>query len=59
MRARIVDRLTVLGIHEIVDDDVRDDAILSGPQLRPAVLRVAAREDVVIALAVRDVLETG
>jgi acetate kinase len=59
IRKRIVDRLGVLGIREIADSDVREDALLSAPLTRPAVLRIAAREDVVIANGVRTYLETA
>lgn len=55
---RIVDRLAVLGVREIAGNDIRADALLSESDDRPAVLRVAAREDVVIADAVRILLET-
>jgi acetate kinase len=58
IRKRIVDGLAVLGVGEIADNDVREDALLTKPGDRPAVLRVAAREDVVIAGAVRILLET-
>jgi acetate kinase len=57
IRKRIVDRLGVLRVHPIQVADVRDDALLSGPEEGPAILRVAAREDVVIANSVRALLE--
>lgn len=59
IRARIVDTLAVLGVGRIRDVDLREDALVSAPGDRPAVLRVAAREDVVIANSVRALLETG
>ncbi len=59
IRARIVNGLAVLGVREIADIDVREDAILSEPDDRPAVLRVAAREDVIIANSVKALLETA
>ena len=59
VRARIVGRLAVLGVRRIADEDVREDALLSEVDDRPAVLRVAAREDVVIATGVRALLETA
>jgi acetate kinase len=50
IRARIVERLAVLGLTRLPDDDDADgDAVLSAPRDGPAVLRVKAREDVVIA----------
>lgn len=59
VRKRIVDRLAVLGVREIADTKVREDTLLSEPDDRPAVLRVAAREDVVIANGVRTLLESA
>jgi acetate kinase len=59
IRARIVDSLAVLGIRRILDVDVHEDALCSEPHERPAVLRVAAREDVLIAAGVRDLLEAA
>lgn len=58
IRARIVDRLGVLGVDPIEPLDVAEDASLTtfgaGSTARryPAVLRIEAREDVVIAEAV-------
>ena len=52
LRARIVDRLGVLGAAPIGIAETGEDGLLSGPGARPAVLRVAAREDLVIAEAV-------
>ena len=57
IRARIVEGLAVLGIRKIADIDVREDGLLTEPGDRPVVLRVAAREDVVIANSVRALLE--
>jgi acetate kinase len=51
VRARIVDRLAVLGIAPISPANVSEDAMLSAGG-GPAVLRIEAREDVVIAEAV-------
>jgi acetate kinase len=59
VRARIVERLSVLGIRRIVERDVREDTLLSETHERPAVVRVAAREDVVVAASVRALLETA
>jgi acetate kinase len=58
IRARIVDGLAVLGIRKIRDIELREDALLGEPDDRPAVLRVAAREDVVVANSVRALLAT-
>jgi acetate kinase len=57
IRARIVERLAVLGVRKIAGKDVPEDALLTASDERPAVLRVTAREDVVIAACVRAVLE--
>jgi acetate kinase len=52
VRAAIVRRLAVLGIEPIGARAYRHDRVLSGPNARPAVVRVQAREDLVIAAAV-------
>jgi acetate kinase len=57
MRARIAASLAVLGIPTIPDDDVHEDDVLTDPAGAPAVLRIQAREDIVIAEAVRSVLQ--
>jgi acetate kinase len=57
MRKRIVDRLAVLGIGAVSDANVDEDGRLGDADDRPAVLRIEAREDVVIAEAVRALLE--
>lgn len=57
MRARISARLAAVGVPSVPEADVSDDAVLSPPGGRTAVLRIRAREDVVIADAVRSVLE--
>ena len=61
MRAAIARRLAVLGFDEAavrgVAADVADDAVLVGGT--PAVLRIAAREDVVIARAAARVVAAG
>lgn len=55
VRERIVRRLAVLGVHgPLTRSD--DDALLTPAGRRPAVLRVRAREDLVIAEAVRAAL---
>jgi acetate kinase len=59
IRARIVDGLAVLGIRKIRDIELREDVLLGEPDDRPAVLRVAAREDVAIANSVRALLATA
>jgi acetate kinase len=55
VRERIVDRLAVLGVAGRLRE-ADDDAVLTRDAARPAVLRVAAREDVVIAEATRDLV---
>ena len=52
VRRGIVRRLAVVGVSPIAATDVREDRILSRPGAAPAVVRVAAREDLVIARAV-------
>lgn len=49
VRTRIVDRLAVLGVGKIPSVDVESDSRLGDSGGGPAVLRVLAREDVVIA----------
>jgi len=49
LRARIVGRLTALGFAPIGDAAVGSDAILSETRAVPAVLRIEAREDLVVA----------
>ena len=56
MRARIAASLAVLGIPAIPAADVHEDEVLTDAAWTPAVLRVLAREDIVIAEAVRSVL---
>ena len=57
IRARIAASLAVLGIASIPDADADDDRILTDGAGTPAVLRIQAREDIVIAGAVRSVLQ--
>ena len=57
IRARIAASLAVLGIPSIPDTVVREDGVLASPTGAPAVLRIKAREDVVVAQAVRSVLQ--
>jgi acetate kinase len=56
MRARIAASLAVLGIPMIPDADVHEDGALTDAARTPAVLRIQAREDIVIADAVRSVV---
>jgi acetate kinase len=56
MRARIAASLAVLGLPTIPDEDVHGDAVLTDALRMPAVLRIEAREDIVIANAVRSIL---
>ena len=49
LRARIVGRLAALGFAPIGDSGVGADAILSEIRAAPAVLRIEAREDLVVA----------
>jgi acetate kinase len=59
IRARIVDRLAVLGVHSVPSIGVDVDSRLNGAGDQAAVLRVLAREDVVIARSVGGVLTSG
>ncbi len=56
LRAAIVDRLAVLGVGGIDAHAGDGDTVLSGQGDAVAVLRVQAREDVVIAEAVAELL---
>jgi acetate kinase len=49
IRSRIAARLGVLGVPALPDTATRSDGVLTEPGSRPAVLRVEAREDLVIA----------
>ncbi len=57
LRKRIADRLAVLGVPAVPAVSVGEDAVLSASHGRPAVLRVAAREDLAIAESVRELLD--
>jgi acetate kinase len=57
IRTAICERLKVIGVTPAADGAVRGDAVLSDPGVRPAVLRVHAREDVVIAESAARLLE--
>jgi acetate kinase len=59
IRKRIVDRLAVVGVRDVGDADVREDTVLGKAEDGPAVLRVEAREDVVIAESARAIIEAG
>jgi acetate kinase len=52
IRNRISRRLAVLGVQEVREDAISSDAILGDRDHRPVALRIAAREDVVIANSV-------
>jgi acetate kinase len=51
IRSRVCRRLAVVGVPPVPGRSVSRDAVISGPARRPAVLRIAAREDIVIARA--------
>ena len=55
VRAQIVARLTALGLEPLGESTGSGDGSLSAPETRIAVLRVAAREDIVIAEAAASV----
>jgi acetate kinase len=56
MRARIAASLSVLGIPMILNAHVDEDVVQTDAARTPAVLRIEAREDIVIAESVRSVL---
>ena len=56
IRAAICDRLAVLGVPTISKHDVNDDRVLAGGAGQTAVLRIAAREDLVMADAAAAVI---
>jgi acetate kinase len=51
IRSRIVARLASIGVAPIADADLRQDAVVSTPGTWPAVLRIEAREDLIVARA--------
>jgi acetate kinase len=57
IRRRIVDRLGILGIQPISSDAIAHDAVVSDAGARPAILRIEAREDLVIAASVVALLQ--
>jgi acetate kinase len=58
VRARIVGRLGMLGVaSSLADTKGEEDAVLAARRAGPAILRVAAREDLVIAAATRRLLD--
>ena len=59
IRKRIAERLAVLGIRDITDETVPTDVVLGERGDRPVVMRIAAREDVVIADSVRKLLDVS
>jgi acetate kinase len=56
VRAQIVARLAALGVAAVSDQTVSEDAVLSTPGARVAVLRIEAREDLVIAEAAASIV---
>jgi acetate kinase len=59
VRAAIVDGLAVLGIKAIPGRAVDEDAVLDRRADRPAVLRIEAREDLIVAAEVERLLAVG
>jgi acetate kinase len=57
LRARMVARLAAIGVGSIDGRAVVEDAVLSAPGAAPAVLRIEAREDLVVARAAAGVVE--
>jgi acetate kinase len=58
VRARIVARLGSIGVAPIVPDTVSEDGVISAPGATPAVLRIEAREDLVVAREAARLAET-
>jgi acetate kinase len=58
VRARIVARLGAIGLSSVSPTGEERDAVLSGGGGSPAVLRIEAREDVVVAEATAELAET-
>jgi acetate kinase len=56
-RTRIVRRLGVLGVQSVANRSVSEDAVLSDARAAVAVLRIEAREDLVIADSVAGLLD--
>jgi acetate kinase len=59
LRARIVARLVSIGVAPIGETAVHEDAVLSAPGATPAVLRIEAREDLVVARAAARLVESA
>ena len=59
VRAAIVRRLATVGVASVPGRRRTGDVILSAPGAAPAILRIEAREDLVIAAAVRRALRTS
>lgn len=57
IRARISARLATLGVAAIPVSEVDEDCVLASGADAPAILRIEAREDLVIAEAARELLE--
>jgi acetate kinase len=58
LRARIAARLSAIGVAPISDESVTHDVVLSESAVTPAILRIEAREDVVVARAAARVAAT-
>jgi acetate kinase len=59
IRGQVVDRLGVLGVGPIGDQSAAEDTVLSAAESAVAILRVEAREDLVIADAVAEAVRRG
>jgi acetate kinase len=49
VRARIVARLAPIGVVSISEEAVSEDSVISAPGSSPAILRIEAREDLIVA----------
>jgi acetate kinase len=59
VRARIIARLASIGVEPIPERDVREDTVLGDGRTGPAVLRIEAREDLVVARAASRLAEAA
>ena len=59
LRARIVARLAPIGVTPISEKPAAQDAVISAPGSSPAVLRIEAREDLIVAREAVRTVEAG
>jgi acetate kinase len=56
IRSRIAARLASIGVAAITDTEMREDGVISSPDVSPAVLRIEAREDLIVARAAAQIV---